>query len=135
MMEQYMADRVMACGTWDLFHIGHLNILENAKGLGNTLIVAVSSDELVKKYKDEYPIYSFEERLRIVKSLKCVDLAIAQYNLDKTDLVRKLKIDLIVMGDDWWDKDYKGNCDTVFLPYTKGISTTEIKKRIKSEND
>jgi glycerol-3-phosphate cytidylyltransferase len=134
MMEQYMA-RILTCGTFDLFHIGHLNILENAKAFGDILVVGVSTDELVKKYKGNFPVFNFEQRLRIIRSLKCVDVAVAQYDLDKTSLVRKLGIDLIVMGDDWWDKDFKGVCETVFLPYTKGISTSQIIKRIKNEDD
>jgi glycerol-3-phosphate cytidylyltransferase len=130
---------VYTCGTFDLFHIGHLRILENAASLGETLIVAVSTDELVEKYKNVRPTIPFEERLEIVRAIKGVDLAIAQNSQDKVAAWERLQFDVWVVGDDWFDTDkYQGykrdleakGVDCVFLPYTSGVSSTQ--RRIAS---
>lgn len=124
---------VYTCGTFDLFHIGHLRILENAAALGQTLIVAVSTDELVEQYKDVRPTIPFEERLEIVRAIKGVDLAIAQTCQDKVAAWERLRYDIWVVGDDWFETDkyqrYKRDLeaegvDCVFLPYTSGVSST-----------
>jgi len=127
---------VLATGVWDLFHIGHLNLLKNAKGLGDRLIVGVSADELVIKEKHKTPVIPFEERAEIVKALECVDAVVKQVTLDKTELIQKLKIDILVAGDDW-DK-LKGQevleklgGKVVFFPYTKRISSTKLVERIQ----
>ena len=130
---------VYTCGTFDLFHIGHLRILENAAALGETLIVAVSTDELVEAYKSVRPTIPFEERLEIVRAIKGVDLAIAQTSQDKVAAWERLRFDIWVVGDDWFDTDkyqaYKrdleaNGVDCVFLPYTSGVSSTQ--RRIAS---
>ena len=124
-------------GVFDMFHIGHLNILKRAKSLCDRLIVGVTIDELVS-YKNTEVIVPFEERIEIVKNIKCVDLAIPQDDLDKYVMWKKLKFDVMFIGDDWFDterfKEYekklsKVGVKIVYLPYTKGVSTSEMKKK------
>jgi len=127
---------VLATGVWDLFHVGHLNLIKNAKGLGDKLIVAVSTDECVKKEKGKTPVIPYEQRLQIIASVKYVDCVVPQYTRDKTKLIKTLKPDILVAGDDW-DK-LKGQevlekfgGKVIFFPYTKSISSTELVKRIQ----
>ena len=97
---------VYTSGTFDMFHSNHLKMIEYAKGLGDTLIVGVSTDDLVASYKKP-PIIPFEERLAIIKALKFPDIVIPQHTLDHTEIVKKLNIDVFVVGDDWVGKyDY-----------------------------
>lgn len=129
-------DRVVVytSGTFDMFHSNHLKMIEYAAGLGDTLIVGVSTDELVCSYK-KAPIIPFEERMTIIKALKYPDIVIPQRTLDHTELVRKLNIDVFVVGDDWTGKyDYLRDLGvTVFyFPYGDGLSSTNIKKEIVS---
>ena len=123
-------------GVFDLFHIGHLNILNRAKALCDKLIVGVTIDELVG-YKNAEAVVPFEERLEIIKNIKCVDLAIPQDNLDKFVMWKKLKFDVMFIGDDWFDterfKQYEEDLarvgvEIIYLPYTKGVSSTSRKK-------
>ena len=88
-------------GTFDLFHVGHLNLLEKAKENCEILIVGVSTDELVKDYKGELPVIPFEDRIRIVGALKCVDKVIAQKTLNKLDVLPDIQYDVLFHGDDW----------------------------------
>jgi glycerol-3-phosphate cytidylyltransferase len=126
-------------GVFDLFHIGHLNILKRAKALCDRLIVGVTIDELVG-YKNVEAVVPFEERLEIIKNIKCVDLAVPQDDLDKYVMWKKLKFDVMFIGDDWFEterfKDYeeklaKVGVEIIYLPYTKGVSTSSRKKRIE----
>lgn len=127
-------------GTFDLFHVGHLNLLEKAKKHCEILIVGVSTDELVKQYKGEYPIIPFEDRIRIVEALRCVDKVIPQRTLNKVDVLSEVRYDVLFHGDDWKNtstyneiekqlKERKIEC--VYFPYTKSISTKSIKEKIK----
>lgn len=132
-------DRVVVytSGTFDMFHSNHLKMIEYARGLGDTLIVGVSTDELVCSYKRP-PIIPFEERISIIKALRYPDIVIPQRSLDHSDLVRKLNIDVFVVGDDWTGKyDYLKDLGvTVFyFPYGDGLSTTSIKKEIVERYD
>lgn len=123
---------VYTSGTFDMFHSNHLKMIKYARGLGDTLIVGVSTDELVCSYKRP-PIIPFEERLQIIEALKYPDIVVPQHSLDHTDLVRKLNIDVFVVGDDWTGKyDYLKELGvTVFyFPYGDGVSTTKIKEDI-----
>ena len=123
---------VYTSGTFDMFHSNHLKMIEYARGLGETLIVGVSTDELVSSYKRP-PIIPFEERIAIVKALKAPDVVIPQRSLDHTELVKKLNIDVFVVGDDWTGKyDYLRDLGvTVFyFPYGEGVSSTKIKQEI-----
>ena len=130
-------------GVFDMFHIGHLNILKNAKDLCEFLIVGVSTDEVVMQHKDKTPIIPFDERFQIVSSIKYVDLVIPQNGYDKSykiDLAKKLKIDVMFVGSDWkgtekWnllEKELKEiGCDVVYLKHTDGISSTILRSKIK----
>ena len=124
-------------GVFDLFHIGHLNILKNAKKRCDRLIVGVTTDELSLSYKKKKPIISYKERVEIVRSIKYVDLVVPQTNLDKTKAWKKLKFDIIFVGSDWhntlrWQsiekKLAKVGAKVKYLPYTKSTSSTLIKE-------
>jgi glycerol-3-phosphate cytidylyltransferase len=128
-------------GVFDLFHIGHLNILKRAKSLCDRLIVGVTIDELVS-YKGAKAVVPFDERLEIVQNIKCVDLAVPQNHLDKYTMWEKLKFDVMFIGDDWFDterfKKFEAKLSTVgvkiiYLPYTERVSTTERKKALNLE--
>ena len=123
-------------GTWDLFHEGHLNIIKKAKALGGNLIVGVSTDKLVKQYKKVYPIIPYSQRVSIIKACKYVDKVVKQSRLVPISLLKKLKADILVLGTDWEDKSLFGiawmkeHREAIYLPYTKKITTTSIKKKI-----
>jgi len=134
--------RIITFGTFDLFHIGHLKILERASEHGNYLIVGISSDELNMKKKNKTPIYTSYERKKIISSLKYVDEVFLEETIDKREYCLKYKADILVMGDDWkgkkcgkenktFDEQLKGICQVVYLPRTPSISTTEIIEKIK----
>lgn len=123
-------DRVITFGTFDLFHVGHLRIINRAKLLGNYLVVGVSTDALNYAKKTQYPIYTESDRMEIVQSLKAVDEVFLERRLeDKADYISHYNASLLVMGDDWYGKfDWcKGKCDVIYLPRTPNISSTEIK--------
>ena len=127
-------DRVVVytSGTFDMFHSNHLKMIEYAHGLGDTLIVGVSTDELVCSYKRP-PVIPFEERIAILKALKYPDVVIPQRSLDHTELVKKLNIDVFVVGDDWTGKyDYlkELGVSVFYFPYGDGVSSTKIKQEI-----
>lgn len=123
-------------GIWDLFHVGHLNILRRARSLGGILVVGVLTDEAAMAYKPK-PIMAFGQRIRIVQSLSFVNYAIPQEDTDPTYMLEKVNPNVLVHGDDWkhvggeeWMRD-RGR-EVVFLPYTKGISTSATRKKIKN---
>lgn len=123
---------VYTSGTFDMFHSNHLKMIKYARGLGKTLIVGVSTDELVCSYK-KAPIIPFEERLVIVDSLKYPDIVIPQHSLDHTLLVKNLNIDAFVVGDDWIGKyDYLKNIgvEVFYFPYGDGVSSSKLKEEI-----
>ncbi|WP_434663133.1 adenylyltransferase/cytidyltransferase family protein [Aeromonas sp. NJAU223] len=123
---------VYVSGTFDLFHSNHLKMIRYGRGLGETLIVGVSTDELVCTYKKP-PIIPFEERIAIVEGLKYPDLVIPQHTLDHTETVKKLNVSRFVIGDDWFGKyDYLIDLgvEVFYLPYGVGISSTNLKQRI-----
>jgi len=126
-------------GVYDLFHIGHLNLLKNAKGLCDKLIVGVSVDKLVE-YKHKHPVIPFEERIKIVRNCKYVDAAIPQEELDKYKMWEKLHFDVLFVGDDWYnspswkemeEKFNKVGVQVVYFPYTKGTSSTILNETLK----
>ncbi|MEG0273544.1 MAG: glycerol-3-phosphate cytidylyltransferase [Longicatena sp.] len=126
--------KVITYGTFDLFHIGHLNILKRAKELGDYLIVAVSSDAFNWNEKGKKCQISDVDRMEIVKAIRYVDEVILEEGWDqKVQDVVKYDVDVFVMGDDWEGKfDFlKEYCDVVYLPRTEGISTTQLKKELK----
>ena len=120
-------------GVYDMFHIGHLNILKKAKEQCDYLIVGVSTDEVVQSYKHKTPIIPFEERISIIRELKCVDEAVPQTSMDKMDAWERLHFDAIFHGSDWKgsamynemiEKFSAIGVDVVFLPHTEGVSST-----------
>lgn len=121
--------KVITFGTFDVFHVGHVNILERAKSLGDYLIVGISSDELNLSKKGRNPIYSIADRLKIISSLRFVDEVFVEESLElKAQYIKDFDADVLVMGDDWKDKFdvYNDICDVVYLERTPSISTTEI---------
>lgn len=123
---------VLTYGTFDMFHIGHLNLLNRLKSLGDKLIVAVSTDEF-NSIKGKKTLIPFEQRALIVQNIKCVDMVISEENWEqKIDDIKKYNVDIFAIGDDWQGKfDFlKDYCEVIYLPRTQNISTTELKKEL-----
>src|SRR5690625_4045570 len=127
-------------GVFDLFHVGHLNILKRAKEQCEYLIVGVSTDELVMEYKNKQPVIPFSERVEIVEGIKYVDSVVAQITREKFVAWEHLLFDVMFVGDDWKgdalfnqvEKDLKQvGVDIVYFPYTKGVSSTIVKQKIR----
>ena len=125
-------------GVYDLFHIGHLNILKNAKNMCDKLIVGVSTDELVA-YKHKKVVIPFEERVEIVKGLRCVDAVVPQESMNKFETWKKLKFNVMFVGDDWYATEKwqdleaqfeKVGVRIIYFPYTKGTSSTLINETL-----
>lgn len=124
---------VITFGTFDLFHLGHLRILERAAALGDFLIVGVSSDELNYSKKKVYPTYSQQDRKEIVEAIRYVDQVFFEESLEKKrEYLLKYNGSILVMGDDWEGKfdEFSDIVEVVYLPRTELISTTEAKNRI-----
>lgn len=119
--------RLYTSGCYDLFHYGHLNIFKKSKELCDYLIVGVSTDELIEKEKGKRPVIPYEERARIVESIRYVDEVVPQCNKDKQAIVTKYNIDAISVGDDWKGKYPPVSCKMVYFPYTKSVSSTILK--------
>lgn len=122
-------------GVYDLFHIGHLNLIRSAKALVDKLIVGVTVDSLVNYKKKENAFITFEDRIEIIRSLKYVDVAIPQTDTNKVNAWKKLKYDILFVGDDWynndnwsqWEKELEQKgVKTIYLPYTQSTSSTKI---------
>ena len=128
-----MAKKIITYGTFDLLHIGHINILKQAKTLGDHLIVGISTDKFNNiKHKDAF--YSYEDRKAILESIVYVDEVIPEENWEqKINDIKKNNIDIFVIGDDWKGEfDFlKEHCEVVYLPRTQGISTSSIKSTLK----
>lgn len=129
-------------GVFDLFHIGHLNILKRAKEQCEFLIVGVSTDELVREYKNKTPIIPYEERCEIVGAVRYVDKVVAQVSMDKRKAWEQQKFDVMFHGDDWkgsslydkYIKEFEGTgVDIVFLPHTAGTSSTMLTTLLERE--
>lgn len=127
-------------GVFDLFHIGHLNMLKNAKAMCDKLIVGVTVDELVA-YKHKKAVIPFEERLEIVRNINCVDVAVPQRTMNKFEAWEKLRFDLMFVGDDWYGTDKWRHLEDqfgeigvriIYFPYTKGTSSTLINETLIS---
>lgn len=127
---------VITYGTFDLFHVGHLNLLRRAKELGDYLIVAVSSDRFNWEEKQKKCEIPDKDRMAIVDAIKYVDKVIPEDSWEqKIEDVKKYNVDVFVMGDDWKGKfDFlKDYCEVVYLPRTEGISSTQLKEDLKSK--
>ena len=131
-------------GTFDMFHIGHLNLLNHAKEQCVYLIVGVNADTLVQQYKNKTPVINELERAEIVRNIKAVDECSIVYTLDKDDALSRFHFDAIFIGDDWkgnerWEKTRinlnKKGVEVVFLPHTNGISSTALTGVIKEMLD
>ena len=131
-------------GVFDMFHIGHLNILRRAKEQCEYLIVGVSTDELVKEYKNKTPIIPYENRKEIVESIKYVDKVVPQTTMDKIKAWEEIHFDAMFHGSDWknselyikYQKEFeKIGVELVFLPHTDGVSSTELIKKLKKEKE
>ena len=129
-------------GVYDMFHIGHLNLLKKAKEQCDYLIVGISTDELVQKSKNKTPIIPFEERMEIVKAIKYVDEVVPQIDKNKFGAWEKYKFNAMFVGDDWKGKPLfqeaeqklaEVNVDVVYFPYTKHISSTKLREKINEE--
>lgn len=130
-------------GVYDLFHIGHLNLLKNAKGMCDKLVVGVTVDELVA-YKGKHATIPYEERIEIVRSIRYVDAAVPQYDMDKLSACKKLGASVMFVGDDWYGtekwQDYEREfaeegIRIVYFPYTKGVSSTKLVDKIDQTDD
>lgn len=123
---------VLTYGTFDLFHVGHLRLLERLKRLGDCLIVGVSTDEF-NTLKNKKSAVSFSDRVEILQSIRCVDHVIPEHSWSqKTTDIMRLNVDIFGMGDDWTGKfDHLNTiCEVVYLPRTEGVSSTSIKQSI-----
>ena len=125
-------------GVYDLFHIGHLNLMKNAKGMCDKLIVGVTVDELVA-YKGKKAMIPFEDRIEIVRSIKYVDAAVPQYDMNKLEACKKLGAQYLFVGDDWYgtekwkayEKEFEAEgIKIIYFPYTKGVSSSQITKAL-----
>lgn len=131
-------------GVFDMFHIGHLNILKKAKEQCDYLIVGVSTDETVQSYKHKTPIIPFEERIAIVRELRCVDEVVPQTSMNKMEAWEKLHFDALFHGSDWKGSDMYNKMieefaavgvDVVFLPHTDGVSSTLLSEVLHKINE
>lgn len=127
-------------GVYDLFHVGHLNLLKNAKGMCDKLVVGVTVDELVA-YKGKQSMIPFEDRIELVRSCKYVDAAVPQYDMDKLAACKKLGAQFLFVGDDWYgtekwkkyEEDFsREGIKIIYFPYTKGISSTKINEALSA---
>lgn len=132
---------VYTSGCWDLLHIGHLNFLERARRLGDALIVGVNTDQAILDYKGDPPVIPFEERMRIVGALKCVDRAIP-HTLEEVEVFEKYRVDIVVRNPTYGtyehskiEKEYleRTGRKIAILPFTEGISTTIIIAKIRRQ--
>ena len=124
---------VYTSGVFDLLHVGHVRVIKAAASLGDRLIVGVTTDELAHERKGRWPVVPFEQRCELVSALRGVDAVIPQRTMDKVAIWERLRFDCWVVGDDWFDSPeahgYRSQLEehgvqTVFVPYTTGVSTT-----------
>lgn len=126
-------------GTFDMFHIGHLNLIKNARSRCDYLIVGVNTDELVQQYKGKKVVVPLEERMEIIRALRYVDEVMSVESLDKKEIWLKKHYDLLFIGEDWkgnprWEATEKEmkqyGVETIFLPYTKGTNSTLLREKL-----
>lgn len=126
-------------GVYDMFHVGHLNILQRAKEQCDYLIVGVTTDALCLERKKKYPVICESDRVAIIKAIRYVDQVILQQDMDKIEIIKKYNVDAVFVGSDWKGTDswmkYETQfasvgCEVVYLPHTDGISSTELRERM-----
>jgi glycerol-3-phosphate cytidylyltransferase len=131
-------------GVFDLFHVGHLRLLNRAKSRCDRLIVGVSTDELVAEYKSKQPVIPFEERAEIVSALKCVDEVVPQKHRDKVAAYHEIKFDIMFVGSDWKGSDLFNEVeselaghgvDVVYFEYTSNVSSTSLQSTLQAIYD
>jgi glycerol-3-phosphate cytidylyltransferase len=127
-------------GVFDLFHVGHLNILRRAKAMCDHLIVGVSTDELVMRYKHKRPIIPYEERVEMLRACRYTDEVIAQTNRDKIEAFERLHFNVMFVGDDWKNNELfitteqylnQHGANVVYFPYTQSVSSTILRARLQ----
>lgn len=130
-------------GVFDLFHIGHLNILRRAKEQCDYLIVGVTTDELCLKRKNKLPIICEKDRIAIVEAIKYVDKVVRQTDMNKITAVKEYSADVVFVGSDWkgteswnqYEKEFAAvGCTVVYLDHTDGISSTILRERLNEKN-
>lgn len=130
-------------GVYDMFHVGHLNILERAKEQCDFLLVGVTTDRLCYTRKNKLPIINQKDRLRIVQAIRYVDCTIYQEDMDKASVIKEHNIDVVFVGSDWkgtpsWNKyeeEFRAlGCDVVYLDHTDGISSTILREKLKTQD-
>ena len=134
-LEFVLMTTVITFGTFDVFHVGHLRVLERARAFGDRLVVGVSADALNLRKKDRLPVFSEAERLEIVNALKCVDEVFVEESLEqKREYILRYEADVLVMGDDWAGKfdEFGDVCRVEYLPRTPAISTTALIEKIST---
>ncbi|MES2489431.1 MAG: adenylyltransferase/cytidyltransferase family protein [Pseudomonadota bacterium] len=130
-----MSKRVVTFGTFDVFHVGHLRLLERARAQGDYLIVGISTDELNRSKKQRDPVYTLAERMEIVSGLRCVDQVFAEESLElKREYLQHYRADVLVMGDDWEGRfdEFSDICEVRYLTRTPAISTTVTIEKIRA---
>ena len=146
MLDQVLSLVVYTGGTFDLFHAGHVNFLKKCKdiaGISGRVVVSLNTDEFIKEYKGKPPIVNFSDRMAVLKACRYVDQVVANSGgADSKPTILEIKPNIIAIGTDWARKDYykqmqftqdwldEKNISLIYIPYTKGISSTEIKQRI-----
>ena len=129
-------------GVYDMFHIGHLNIIQRAKEQCDYLIVGVTTDELCMKCKNKLPVIPEEDRVAIVKAIRYVDQVVLQTDMDKLKAIKEYHINKVFVGSDWkgtpswieYEKQFAAvGCEVVYLDHTDGISSTILRERLNSE--
>ena len=126
--------RVITFGTFDVFHVGHLRILERARALGDCLIVGISTDELNIRKKGRTPVFTQGERVDIVSALRCVDEVFLEESLElKRDYLLTYRASILAMGDDWAGKfdEFRDICEVVYFDRTPAVSTTAVIEKIR----
>lgn len=128
------------CGVFDLFHIGHLNLLKNARAMCDKLVVGVTTDDLAQ-YKGKTPLIPYADRAEIVRAIRYVDAVVPQYDMNKVEACKKIGASLLFVGDDWYGTDKWREMEQelkeldiriVYFPYTQGISSTKITETLKT---
>ena len=129
---------VYTVGTWDLLHVGHLALLQHCKSLGDTVAVGVASDEVVASYKHNLPVVPLEERMEMLKALRCVDIVRPYYELEYVSGCKELDVDIFVIGQDWGRQPHNIEVESflkerdksiIQVSYYTGTSSTKIKQK------